>query len=765
MIKKLSFSIFLLLILVFSAGAIQASDVNATDVATLELNDDVSLELEEVLDESPLQDGEKNQTQLTSPTTTIYYNGNYEATLTDSANNQSLANKDVKFSINKVEYSAKTNDNGVAGVNLKLNPGDYVATSYFAGDSDFKASNNLSASFKVLSTINAKDITKYYKGSTAYQATFLDSQGNPLKNTKVTLTVSGKSYTKTTNANGVASMAINFKPGTYKVTAANPVTGEKLTTDFKVLSTVTASDLKKVKGDSRKFTAKFFKSNGQALVKQQVKVKINGKTYKYKTDSNGQLKLAFNSFKKGTYKVICYNKDGLSRTNTVQIFNIATTKITANSYVFLENDNKEIKIKFSTSLNDNSKAGKKIRIYVDWDPYYRTTDSNGEITLKLPYLEPGCYQIDCEYDGDKFYRYSYKTVYVSILENSETNLTVESESLSFGNLAGTPLQVAYTSDEIPLVGKTVCFSVNGKNYNVTTDYGGIASFPINLDTGKYTVNYRTFDDGKVKGSSGSCNITVFKRADTKINCKFGSTVKDSAYTLKIQLTDANGNPVKYAEVEFSMDGDSYSEETDSKGYATFYARISLGKYKVSFKFKGDEKRAASSTSKTINVVISKYKNGINEKKASASSAYLKGTKNAPTNNAKIKKLVKSLTKGKTTVVDKARAIFRYVRDNVRYDYYYGTKKGAVGTLNSKKANCVDQSHLLVSMFRTAGIKTRYVQGICTYSDGTFYHFWTQILIDGKWVCADPVNSVNELGQINDWNTKTFKLKGKYVNIA
>lgn len=763
MIKKISFIAVLLLIMLLSISSIQAGDVNATDVNVLDSSEDSDLILDD--GQSTLQENVKNQTQITSPTSTVYYNGNYQVTLSDSNTNETLADKNVSFSINDVDYIAETNSNGIAGVNLKLNPGTYSANAYFAGDDAYDASNNLSGNVKVLTTIKTGDVTKYYKGTKTYQATYLDSLGNPLKNKKVTITVNGNKYTKSTNSKGLASFAINFKPGTYKVSTSNPVTGEKSTTTFKILTTVTASNLKKVKGDSKKFTAKFLKSNGKPLAKQTVKVKIKGKTYKYKTDSNGQLKLAFNNFKKGTYKVICYNKDGLSKTSTVQILSKASTKITMSSYTFMEDDTKQIKIKFSTALNDNSKAGKKITIYVDWEPYTRTTDSNGEINFKLPVSEAGSYEIECYYNGNKFFKSSSASGYVSVIDTPYTDLSVESEKLSFGDYAGTPLEIAYTAGDVPLIKKTVCFTVAGKDYNVTTNNWGIASFPIKLAAGNYTVNYRSFDDAKIKGSSGSCNITVFKRTGTKLTLNFGSTLKDSTRTLKVRLTDSNGNPIRYATVELYIDGEPcWGEETNSKGYAEFYASLSLGKYKVSAKFKGDNKYTSSSASKSVSVTISKYVNGINEKKASASSAYLKGTKNAPTNNGKIKSLVKSLTKGLTSSVDKARAIFHYVRDNIEYDYYYGTKHGAVGTLKSKKANCVDQSHLLTAMFRTAGLKTRYVQGVCTYSDGTFAHYWTQVLLDNTWVCADSVGRGNELGQINDWNTKTFKLKGKYVTV-
>ena len=123
-----------------------------------------------------------------------------------------------------------------------------------------------------------------------------------------------------------------------------------------------------------------------------------------------------------------------------------------------------------------------------------------------------------------------------------------------------------------------------------------------------------------------------------------------------------------------------------------------------------------------------------------------------------------MTSGLTSSVDKAKALFNYVRDNVVYSYYYDTKKGAIGTLNSKSANCVDQAHLLISMYRTAGLQARYVHGTCVFSDGTFGHVWTQVLLDNTWVVGDPINYNNELGKISNWNINSARINGKYSSL-
>ena len=132
------------------------------------------------------------------------------------------------------------------------------------------------------------------------------------------------------------------------------------------------------------------------------------------------------------------------------------------------------------------------------------------------------------------------------------------------------------------------------------------------------------------------------------------------------------------------------------------------------------------------------------------------------NNAKIKKLVEKLTKGLKTDKAKANAIFEYVRDTISYSFYYSTKYGAVGTLNAKSGNCVDHSHLLVAMYRTAGLAARYGHGKCTFSSGSTYgHVWTQVLIGNTWNVSDATSSRNSLGKVVNWNTNSYKLNGYY----
>jgi uncharacterized membrane protein len=55
-------------------------------------------------------------------------------------------------------------------------------------------------------------------------------------------------------------------------------------------------------------------------------------------------------------------------------------------------------------------------------------------------------------------------------------------------------------------------------------------------------------------------------------------------------------------------------------------------------------------------------------------------------------------------------IFNFVRDEIGYESYKGSLRGARGTLWSKAGNALDQASLLIALLRASGIPARYAQG-------------------------------------------------------
>ena len=56
-------------------------------------------------------------------------------------------------------------------------------------------------------------------------------------------------------------------------------------------------------------------------------------------------------------------------------------------------------------------------------------------------------------------------------------------------------------------------------------------------------------------------------------------------------------------------------------------------------------------------------------------------------------------------------IYKFVRNEIAYEPYYGSKKGALGTLWSGVGNDFDHASLLIALLRARGIQARYVVGV------------------------------------------------------
>ena len=68
--------------------------------------------------------------------------------------------------------------------------------------------------------LNISDIVMIYHDGTKMVAVLTDIKGNPIANATVYFTINGKTYAKSTDANGTASMGLNLVSGVYGTTVS-----------------------------------------------------------------------------------------------------------------------------------------------------------------------------------------------------------------------------------------------------------------------------------------------------------------------------------------------------------------------------------------------------------------------------------------------------------------------------------------------------------------------------------------------------------------
>ncbi len=305
----------------------------------------------------------------------VYHDGTrLVAKLTDYQG-KPIVNATIYFNINGVNYARTTDANGTASIALNLESGAYpVIVAYNGSASYSKISKNITVTINP--SIIADDLVKMYKNDTKFSAKFLGSDGKVLANTTVKFNINGVLYTRTTNNDGVGSLAINLRPGEYVLTAYNPVTGEQQGFNITVKSLIVTQDLTKYYMNASSFQATIYDKNGSLAVGKNVTFNINGVFYTRTADENGVVSLAIN-LRPGEY-IITTIYEGLDIGNNIVVLPTLVTHDINMTYM----DGS----KFTAQTLDgqgNPLANQNVSFNVNGVFYHKVTGDDGVASLTI----------------------------------------------------------------------------------------------------------------------------------------------------------------------------------------------------------------------------------------------------------------------------------------------------------------------------------------------------------------------------------------------
>ncbi|WP_400251898.1 right-handed parallel beta-helix repeat-containing protein [Methanobrevibacter smithii] len=382
----------------------------------------------------------------------------------------------VNVTVGKDSYKANVTD-GVASVKINsLIAGDYKVNVTYSGDKTYEVSNNVFnlAVNPMKVNLNISDVVMFYRDGTRMVAILTDIKGNPITNATVYFTINGKTYARTTDTNGTASLAINLISKIYNATIL--YNGSDIYDKFSKNITVTvnptilANDTVLMYMDGTVFVAKFLDKTGKALTNASVKFNINGVFYTRITDNDGVAKLNIR-LRPGSYILTAYNnvtgeEKGFDITVKSLIVANDLTKYYLNATRFeatIYNKNGTLAINKNVTFNINGVF------------YTRQTNENGVVGLNIN-LRPGNYIITTMFDG------------LAIGNNINVLPTLVTNDLSMKYLDGSKF-TAQTLDGQgnPLANQNVSFNINGVLYHRVTDKDGMASLNIRLMSGDYII--------------------------------------------------------------------------------------------------------------------------------------------------------------------------------------------------------------------------------------------------------------------------------------
>ena len=233
----------------------------------------------------------------------------------------------------------------------------------------------------------------YPKGSLAI---LKDSNGNVLANKLVSIVIGSNKYSVVTDSNGVVAMP-SMSRGSYSVSLTfdgdDDYYDSKNTAKINVLPSILENKNYSVYyGNTIKYKVRVKGSDGKYSAGNWVTVKVNGKTYKIKTDNNGYATQAL-KLKSGSYTITAeFNGDKVSNKITFK------PTLTAKNIV----KKKAKKIKFSVKVvNKNGKAvkNKKVAFKIKGKKYTAKTNKKGVATVSIKNLKVGKFTITSSYGG------------------------------------------------------------------------------------------------------------------------------------------------------------------------------------------------------------------------------------------------------------------------------------------------------------------------------------------------------------------------------
>ena len=391
-----------------------------------------------------------------------YKNGSrYEVSIYQDGKLINSQNNDSKviFNVNGVNYT-KELVNGKASIGINLNPGNYTITTFYHYTDGLATKTN---NIEVLSTIQANDVVKFFRNGTQYCAKFLDGCGSPLVNASVVFNINGVFYKKQTDDNGMAKLNINLRPGVYILTAMHPdalMYGSNIT----VLSTILANDVVKFFRNGTQYCAKFLDGCGSPLVNASVTFNINGVLYKKQTDYEGVARLNINLFP-GKYILTAMHPDGLMYGYNITVL----STIHGDDIVKFFRNGTQYCAKFLDGCG-SPLVNASVTFNINGVLYKKQTDDNGMARLNIN-LFPGEYILTAIHlNGEE------KANIIKVL----TTISAEDISL-IENKSG--VFVLKTHDGA----RNVSITINGVEYIVQTDDGGVATLNVSLSKGNHAV--------------------------------------------------------------------------------------------------------------------------------------------------------------------------------------------------------------------------------------------------------------------------------------
>ncbi len=573
---------------------------------------------------------EASVTYLISYNYTFYgKNVNFYAVLTNGQTG--IVNQSVKITITDSKgvsrtAIATTDSTGRADVILSLDVGKYTIKCEYLGDDWYLPSSSTSnvEILPVNSTIEVPDVIFYGVGN-EYNITLRDSHGTLIRGEYIKVVITqgdlSDTFTLQTDDNGVASITINYLPGTYQITASyagddvyGSAEGSGTIVVNKVLTVISGFHYSEIPLNGV-YSVVLSDMFGHRVANATIKLNLYKgsllQTYTGVTDGNGEVTFSITQ-SEGTYLAV-FDFDGdewyVDSTGGATIVVDSKTApgqvlINGSDLIQYYGENKYFVISFNDT-NAYSLYGKTITVTLssgDWKQTYNLiTDLYGYARLEIT-LNPGIYNVTYQYTNPYYGLFAKNTSTISVYR-MPTTIIASDVIMNIGEAKYYEIKLLDTRG-VAIKNMQVMVDINGTKYNTTTNNDGVARLLLSLNVGKYLISYH-IDNPNYISSSGSSYILVVDSNKTSTTIKGDDVNTYDNFT--VILSDVLASPIGGATILANIstvDGDfvrAYTGVTSKDGKVVFSFDLDYGEYIISISYQGSNSYLGSYAVNYINV--------------------------------------------------------------------------------------------------------------------------------------------------------------------
>lgn len=553
-----------------------------------------------------------NQVNTTKVTNNVTITGALKTTDDDPITNAPLTIK-----VNNNNYTTKTNEKGVYFIQYKTNTvGRNNVTITYAGNKNYE-SYDITTTFtvnKINTLLMVNTITdKKYGEQVTITGTLKDEKTNNIKDATITITYNNATYTTSTDDTGTYKYTLTAKTigtNTVKVQYEGNNVYNKNSTQVKystrkLKSSITINSISGTKYGNNLTITGTLKDENNKLLSQEVKLKVNKKTYTLTTSDKGIFTQTITADTIGTNNVtITYNGNTTITGNnaqktftvtkqdqTITIKNIATT-------AYAENITITGKL---TDKNGKAQASTNIKVTLNKATVTVKTDNNGEYKYTTQARTLGTNNITVTQEGN--------TKYNSVTSKKTFTVTKQDTILENNKIAS----VRFT-DSVNITGKLT--DKNGKGITSTSVTLKINDKTVTTKTnnaGVYNYKYMTEKVGNNNVTVSFAGNTYYKPASTKTTFDVTKQKTDitlnsikAAYsdniTISGKLTDSNARVIGNVDVKLKINGKTVTVKTDKNGIFKYkYQTNIVGINNLTATFNGNSQYSSNSISTTFKV--------------------------------------------------------------------------------------------------------------------------------------------------------------------